>query len=445
MKRFHFPFLAAGWTSLRIFTVALLLWTCPFLAFLAANAQSNWPRWRGSQDNGSTLDGSYPVKWSADNVLWKAPLPGKGCSTPIVWNRRIYLTAPVEGQDAVLAFDWDGHELWRATFGPQVAGKHRNGSGSNASPVTDGQSVFVYFKSGVLAALDLDGTIRWQTNLVSLYGQETLFWDHGTSPVLTKDAVIMTRMHHGDSWLIAFDKMTGRMRWKADRNFETPVEGDQSYATPVVMKDADQEVVVVWGAEHVTAHGAADGKLIWSCGGFNPEARGYLPSVASALPVGDVLVVPHGRADQGKARVYGIKLGGHGDVNESRRLWKRDDGGAFVPTPAEYRGLVYFVQDRGNVTCLDPASGKTVWTAAFPRASSSYYASPVLADGKLYAAREDGAIFVAGVEKGFELLAENDMKDRVIACPVPVANRLLIRGESHLYCVGTAEQRARSE
>ncbi len=143
--------------------------------FCVAEDQSNWPRWRGPLDNGSTMIGTYPIKWDADNVLWSAPLPGKGCSTPIVWDRRIYVTAPAHGHDAVLAFDWSGEQLWRTTFGPEDPGKNRNGSGSNASPATDGQGVFVYFKSGTLAALELDGTVRWQTNLCERFGTDTLF------------------------------------------------------------------------------------------------------------------------------------------------------------------------------------------------------------------------------------------------------------------------------
>jgi len=136
-------------------------------------------------------------------------LPGKGCSTPAVWDRRIYLTAPTNGLDAALAFDWAGKPLWHTTLGPEQAGKHRKGSGSNASPATDGHAVFVYFKSGTLAALELDGQLRWQTNLVERFGPDTLYWDHGTSPVLTKSCVVMTRMHHGESWVVAFDKASG--------------------------------------------------------------------------------------------------------------------------------------------------------------------------------------------------------------------------------------------
>ena len=96
--------------------------------FCAAEDQSNWPRWRGRLDNGSTMIGTYPIKWDVDHVLWSAPLPGKGCSTPIVWDRRIYVTAPANGHDATLALDWSGKLLWQTTFGPEDAGRHRNGS-----------------------------------------------------------------------------------------------------------------------------------------------------------------------------------------------------------------------------------------------------------------------------------------------------------------------------
>src|ERR1051326_9477598 len=94
---------------------------------------ANWPRWRGTDDNGSTRRGGYPVHWEATNALWEAPLPGKGCSTPIVWYRRIFLTAPINGLDGVLAYDWAGKRLWEKTLGPEQQGKHRNGSGSNPS------------------------------------------------------------------------------------------------------------------------------------------------------------------------------------------------------------------------------------------------------------------------------------------------------------------------
>ncbi len=404
-----------------------------FLGTLAwAEGPSNWPHWRGPHDNGSTEAGTYPVHWSGTtNLLWKVPLPGIGCSTPIVWNRQIFLTSPVEGQDALLAFDWSGKRLWQKILGPERPGKHRNGSGCNPSPTTDGRNLFVVFKSGNLAALDFDGQLRWQTNLVERYGQDTLYWDYGTSPVLTEQDVVVALMHHGKSYLAAFGKRTGELHWKVARNYQTPEEGDHSYATPIVIRQPGQELLVVWGGQHLTAHDAADGKVVWSCGDFNPESKNNWVAVASFVIAGDMAVVPYGRGN----RLHGIRLGGSGDVTATHRIWVREDTGSFVPTPAQHQSRVYLLRDRGEIECVDPATGKTLWSGSLPKQSASYYASPTVADGKLYAAREDGVVFVARIDGEFAVLAENDLGERIIASPVPVSNRLLLRGEKHLFCV----------
>jgi len=400
-----------------------------------ADSNSNWPHWRGPLDNGSNPEsGAYPVKWDAgSNVLWKAPLPGKGCSTPIVWNGRIYLTAPSEGQDTLLAFDWAGKSLWRTSVGPDCPGKHRNGSGSNPSPTTDGTAIFTYFKSGNLAAFEMDGRVRWKTNLLDRFGKDTLYWDYGSSPVLTEKDVIATMMHHGESYIAAFDKRTGELHWKVARNFVTPIEGDHSYATPIVIRHEGKEMLLVWGGQHLTAHDTSTGETLWSCGDFNPASKNNWVAVASPVIAGNIVVVPYGRG----TRLHGIKLGGTGDVTTTHRAWVREDTGSFVPTPVEYQGRVYLVRDRGQVECINPANGATLWKGELPKASANYYASPAVADGKIYAAREDGVIFVAKIDGGFEVLSENNMGEPVIASPVPIGNRLLIRGERNLFCIAT--------
>ncbi len=399
---------------------------------VAAENDSNWPRWRGPRDNGSTDIGQYPVKWDANtHLLWKVSLPGKGCSTPVVWNQRIFVTAPVDGQDALLAFDWSGKPLWQTAFGPEFKGRHKNGSGCNPSPATDGQGLFVYFKSGNLAAVDMDGKLRWKTNLIESYGKLSLYWDYGSSPTLTEKDVVMAVMHHGESYLAAFDKVTGKLHWKVARNYETPVEGDHSYTTPIVIRHQGREALLVLGGERLTAHDAADGRTLWTCGDFNPDAKKNWVPVASPVVVGDMAVVPYGRGD----RLHGVKLGGSGDVTATHRLWRRDDSGAFVPTPAEYKGRIYVLRDKGEVDCVDPITGKSFWSDALPRTKDKYYASPTVADGKLYAVREDGVVFVARVEGKFEVLSENNMGEQMIGSPVPVSNRLLLRGVDHLFCI----------
>ena len=397
----------------------------------------DWPNWRGPDANGSTATGKYPTRWDATNVLWKAVLPGKGSSTPIALDRRIYVTAPADGQDTLLAFDLDGTALWQTKLGTESRPKHRTlGSSANASPVTDGKGLFVYYRSGTFAALELDGTVRWILNLVEQFGQDQLFWDQGSSPVITDKEVVIVRMHGGDSWLAGFDKATGELRWRQSRNFETPVENNNAYNTPVPHQHAGKPALLVWGADHLTAHDAANGKTLWSCGGFNPDATGYWPAIATPVIVGDLAVVPVGRDDRnGQSRVHGIKLGGEGDVTATHRLWKRKDLGVFVSSPAVYKDRIYLLRHRGSVVCLDPATGQTVWSDALPEDKSPYYASPTIANGILYAAREDGMVFAVRVEERFELLGANPMGERIVASPVPVANRLLLRGDRHLFCV----------
>ncbi|MDV6030093.1 MAG: PQQ-binding-like beta-propeller repeat protein [Phycisphaera sp. RhM] len=404
-------------------------------ALAQSDATADWPQWRGSSDLGSVATGNYPSELNDQTLRWKTALPGKGCSTPIVVDQTLYVTAPSEGVDALVAIDWSGTEKWLTKFGPEVKGKHRNGSGSNASPVSDGDAIFVYFKSGTLAAVERDGTVRWQTNLVDRFGKDTLYWDHGTSPVLTKQHVVFARMHNGESWLAAFDKQTGDIAWKEARNYQTPRECDHGYSTPLVIDHQGKESLLVWGAQHLTIHDAQDGRVVWSCGNFNPDSNQLWPVVASPVLVDDMAVVAFGRNDKGAPRLYGIRMDGSGDVTETNHVWFRDDISTFVPSPAAYNGHVYLVRDRGEVECIDPATGKTIWSDAFPKNRNSYYASPTIAAGKLYAAREDGVVFVADVTDGdFRLLSENDLKESVIGSPVPIEDRIFIRGEKHLFC-----------
>jgi outer membrane protein assembly factor BamB len=399
----------------------------------------DWPSWRGSNGNGSTSTGNYPTTWNVESLSWKFTLPGKGSSTPIIWEDRIYLTVPDEGQDAVLALDLQGKQMWLTRLGAQSPPKQRILSSScNGSPVTDGKGIFVYFRSGRLSALDLDGSVRWTVDLSAEFGPERLYWDSGTSPVLTDDCVILSRLHQGDSWVAGFDKATGALRWRQGRNYEVPSENDNGYTTPVFFKYQGRLAFLIWGADHLTAHSASDGSMLWTCGQFNAEGKSNWPTIASPVISGNLAIVPVGRDDRrGQGHLYAIRLDGTGDVTSTHHVWKREDVGVFVCSPAEYQGRIYLLRPRGNLVCLDPSTGNTIWAESLPRTNASFYASPVVANGVLYAAREDGVVFAVRVESKFEILSENPMHERIIASPAVADGRLLLRGDEHLFCVET--------
>jgi len=397
----------------------------------------DWSNWRGSDGTRAIATGSQALKFDAERVRWKIDLPGKGSSTPIVVNGNIFLTAPVDGVDALLAFDAQGQPVFQTIFGAEVAGKHRRGSGSNASPVSDGSQVYVYFKSGTLAAVDLSGQVRWQTDLVEKYGRESLYWDHGTSPILTARYVVMARMDERDSWLAAFDKQTGELAWKVERNYAAPRECDHGYSTPIAIDFQGQEAILTWGAEKITVHSADRGQLLWICGNFNPEQNQLWPTIASPVVIDDMVVVAYGRADRGTPRLFGVRLAGTGDVTATNHVWQRDDIGSFVPTPAIDGKQLIVLGDRGEIEGLDPNTGQTIWRQRFPQARANFYASPLLIGRQLYTVREDGVAFVSRLQdRRLEILQENDFKQAIIGSPVPMGDAILFRGETELFCVG---------
>ncbi len=400
---------------------------------LDSRAAENWPQWRGPLANGVAEAGDYPVKFSSDDGLaWKVALPGVGCSTPIVWDDSIFVTCGIEGQDGVVCYGMDGTERWRRQLGPERPGKHPNGSGSNPSPVTDGEHIVTYFKSGTLACLDLAGRELWKTNLQQKYGDDTLWWDLGTSPVLAGNRVIVAVMQDGDSYLVALEVATGDVLWKVPRKFTRPRESDQAYTTPQVVNVDGRDELVVWGADHLTGHDLDTGKMVWQCGGFNPDDQPMWRVIASPGIVDGLAVVPYGRGDY----LAGIRLGGAGDVTTSARLWEKHGRGlgADVPAVVIDNGLAYILSDGGRIGCFDVETGHEIWSDSLPRNRHKFFSSPTLGGDQLYCAREDGMVFVGRVSNdGFELLAENDMGESTIAAPVPIRGGLLIRGREHLF------------
>lgn len=415
------------------FALAALLSLAP-LGSPLARAVDHWPTWRGPQQNGVAPGKGYPTTWSkTENVVWKTALPGKGSSTPVIWGDQIFLTCGVGGDNVALALDRSGKKLWQTVVGKERPGKHKKATGSNPSAATDGKHLFVYFKSGDLACLDLQGKLVWQQNLQTAYGEDTLWWDLGTSPVLTENAVVVAVMQTGPSFLVAYDKETGKPVWKQDRNLNAPSEAAQSYSTPVVLRDADRELLVVLGADHVTGHDAKTGAELWRVGGLNPTGHQYFRSIASAVVENGVVIAPYARG----ATLTGVKLGGQGDVTKSHVAWTIDGLGADVPTPAALGGRVFVCTDKGDLAVLDAATGKKLATGQLERNRNAYSASPIVADDRLYLVREDGKTFVVSTDGQFKVLAANELDGEfMVATPVFADGRIYLRTLENLYCVG---------
>lgn len=404
---------------------------------------ADWPSWRGPLGNGIAQGTGYPTKWSASDVTWKFELPGAGASTPAVVGDSIFLTATADGQNVVLCVGLDGVQRWSKTLGKSIEGKgSQDGTGANPSPVSDGERVFVYFKSGDFGCFNLSGELQWQTNVFQRFAEvttETLWWDLGTSPVLTKDAVVVTMMHSGPSYLAAFRPTDGKLLWKQDRMTDAPSEAAQSYTTPVVATNPDgRQVIIVTGADYVTCHDAVNGQEIWRVGSLNPEQNKFFRSISSSVVAEGLVVAPYARG----GTLTAIKMGGSGNVTDTHVAWTNQGTSADVPTPLIADGRVYVLRDvktdRGIIDCLDLQTGDTIWSGQLEKHRTTFRASPILADGKLYVTRQDGHVFVvdAGGDQ-FRVLADNVIaEEHTIATPVFVDGKILLRTQKHLYLIG---------
>ena len=382
----------------------------------------NWPAWRGPNHDGTTSEKNLPVEWSTTkNLRWKAPLKGAGASSPIVWNEFVFLTAS-EGRlnDQLFVYCYhrdDGRVVWQTRLlGSAPTDLYPPGGMAVPTPVTDGRRLFVLFGTGDLACLDFEGKPLWIRSLAEEYGPFRNRWGMATSPILVEDSLIVQVDHWSESYLLAIDPATGGNRWKTLR------EASVNWSTPLPVRLKDRTQLVTCGSYFVRGYDAKTGTQLWWTEGLGMQC------IPTAVVEKDSIIASSGES------TLAIHLDRRtGDVSKSNIAWTNKKANAFIPSPLVRQGLVYVSADKGIVTCLDVRTGKQVWKE---RLGEEYHASPVSADEKIYFVSKQGVTHVIRAGRTFELLAENDLGETVVASPALSNGRIYIRGDKHLFCVG---------
>lgn len=395
----------------------------------------NWPQWRGPQLNGTSDERNLPLKWgAAENLSWKLPLPGLSGATPIVWGDRVFLNV-AEGDELYL---WcvernKGTLVWKKLLG---GGNHkeRKHNMSSPSPVTDGKSVYVMTGTGILKAFDFQGKELWARDIQKDYGAFGLQWGYASSPLLHEDALYVQVLHgmktDEPSYVLRINRATGKTVWKVERPSEAIKESPDAYTTPALLRyDRTKTEIVITGADVVTGHDPATGKELWRAGGLNPENAPFYRIVASPVIYDGIIYAP--------TRIkplLAFRAGGRGDITKSHLLWSAPFG-PDVPTPVTDGKYFYIVGDKGIVWCLDAKTGKELYGPVRIK-PGDYSASPILADGKIYATSEEGLTTVIKAGDKFEVLAENNLNEYCLSSPAVSDGQLFIRTSGHLYCIG---------
>jgi outer membrane protein assembly factor BamB len=394
----------------------------------------SWPNWRGPQLNGTSTETGLPLRWSVtENVTWKAPMPERSGSTPIVWGDHVFVSVGEGANLALWALDRaNGAVRWKRPLG---VGNRRmmKQQMSSPSPVTDGRMVWVMTGTGLLKAFDLAGTEKWSRNIPMEYGRFGLQWGYASSPLLLEDSLVVQVLHgmHTDdpSYVMRIDKMTGKNMWRVVRSTRAQFESPDAYTTPTLVKTARGLEIVITGADVVTGHNPENGNELWRVDGLNPHNNYDYRVVASPVVFGELIIAP-----SRERPMLALRAGGHGDATKSNVLWSFDRG-PDVPTPVTDGTYVYSINDRGIMYCLDAKTGKVVYGPQRLR-NATYSGSPVLADGRIYVTDEDGVTTVVKAGPSYQLLAENDLVDYTLSSPAISDGQIFIRTATALYAIG---------
>jgi outer membrane protein assembly factor BamB len=431
------------WTHLAVAALAAL----PAAAPAAEDAAHYWPQWRGPLGTGEAPHADPPVTWSErENVRFKVEIPGRGHSTPAVWGDRIYVTTaldtrPAEGaepagdrppprtndspqQFLVLALDrTTGAVVWKTQVREAVPpeGTHADGSWASASPVTDGERIWVSFGSNGLYCLDAAGQVLWETDLGDM--QTRNGFGEGSSPVIHGDTLVLLWDHEGPSFIVGLDKNTGKERWRSERDERT------SWSTPLVVERDGRGQAIVNATNLVRSYDVGTGEVLWEVGGMTANA---IPSPVHAD--GTVFVMSGFRGNALLAIQPGER---RGNLQGTEAIaWSYDQDTPYVPSPLLYDGALYFMKSNsGILSAFDTRTGQPRYTRQRTEPVQNVYASPVAAAGRVYIAGRDGDAVVLAHGPEYEVLATNSLDDGFDASPVPVGDTLLLRGRSHLYAI----------
>jgi len=421
----------AGCSPTRISAVLLL--GCALGVSTTSAGADNWPHWRGPSATGASREKGLPVRWSeSENVAWKLAMPARSGSTPIIWERHLFLSVGDGDELWLWAVDRDGGQvLWKKRLGAENV-MTRKQNMSSPSPVTDGETVWVLTGTGVVKAFDFAGNERWARNLVTDHGKFGLNWGYASSPLLLDDLLVVQVLHgmktDDPSYVIALDGVTGATRWRVERPTDAKAESPDAYTTPARLDTATGPQIVVSGGNYVTGHDPKTGRELWRGGGLNPSDAPMYRVVASPVVAGDLVYVA--------SRVTPFLVyrgGGSGDVTASHLAWSIERG-PDVPTPATDGELLFVLRDQGTLSAYQAKSGKPAWVDQRV-ASGTYSASPVVADGKVYVTNEEGVTTVVRGGPEFEVLAENRLDGYTLSSIAVSGGRLFLRTETSLYCI----------
>jgi outer membrane protein assembly factor BamB len=396
-------------------------------------AGENWPSFRGPSNDGISDATDLPVEWSeSKKILWKTAIHDRGWSTPVIWENQIWVTTAKE----------DGHNLYAVSVDfesgkiihdklvfdvkdPQ--GKHDFNSYATPTPVIEEGRIYVHYGTHGTACLDTEsGKILWK--------REDLNCNHvqgpASSPFIYKHLLIVHVEGDDVQYVVALDKTTGKTVWKTDRPKELYEKAiplyRKGYSSPIIIRVNGKDQLISVGAQTCHAYDPLTGEEIWYI------YYGTDSTISAPIWDGELVYVITGFQNP-SPELWAVRPTGRGDVTESHIVWKVKERVPIESSTVIIDGLIYMVNDKGKVSCIDARTGQFVWQ---DKLKGNFGASPVYADGHIYFSNKKGETTVIQEGRDYKILSSNQLDEGFMASPSIKGNSIILRTKTHLYRIG---------
>lgn len=385
-------------------------------AFVALLGGADWLQFRGANGASSSTDAAPPDSWNETmNVAWKASLPGRGVSGPIVVKDRTYVTCSSgvkQDRLHVVCFDnKTGDEVWQREF--WATGRtltHPFSAVAAPTPASDGERIFAFYSSNDLACLDLDGNLLWYRGLAFDYPKAGNDIGMASSPVVVGETVVVQIENQGDSFAAGIDVATGATRWRVERAHHA------NWVSPIALP-GDREgnrIVLLQSASGLTAHNSMTGEELWR---YDVPCS-TTPSVAVSE---DHIFIPANGLTV-------LKLAP--DATVPSLVWDSSQLSPSAASPIVVGDRVYTMNGSGVLSCGDIATGERLWQL---RVGGKFWSTPVVAGDRMYCINSDGAAKVVQLGDKGEIVSSNEFSDEIKGSPAISAGALYVRSDRYLW------------
>ncbi len=416
--------------------IFILLLATAALSPLSLNAQdclSNWTHFRGTHLDGISKEKGFPVIWSDSvNIRWKTPVSGKGWSSPVIYGNQVWLTTEENREMSAICYDLQSgnmiHHL--LVFNPDTLyRKHSINTYATPTPAIEEGFIYIHFgRYGTACLKTGSGEIVWKRTDM----QVEHIQGPGSSLLIYKDILVVHLEGTDMQYIAALDKKTGETLWKTDRpkalyDLLDPI-GKKAYVTPIIVTVNGRDLMISNGSAACIAYDPETGKEVWRI--IQGEDSTISMPVESEGIVYFYTAFVTGDGGEKYAELFAVDPDGKGDIGDSNIRWRIKSPILQLQTPVVVNGLLYTVDSKGLLSCLEGTTGETVWST---KLKGKYYSSPVYADGAVYFSSTKGNTLVCKAGSELEILSENTLEGEIWATPALARGAIYMRTSKFLY------------